>query len=150
MAAHRNAHAVEIDRPAATVFPYLVGCEGRRRWMGVLTECEQVTDGAPGVGTRFRDVFEDHGQRVELDAEIVEWEPSARLAIRLRSRLFEATVRQRLEERDGRTRLTTVIETDYQSLAARLVAGAITRHAQRRLETDLERLKAIVEQGGTE
>ena len=145
---HRNEHAVEIERPARAIFPHLAAAEKRLRWMGALVESEQLGEGGPGLGTRFRDVFEDHGQRVELDAEIVEWEPSARLAIRLRSRLFEATVRQRLEERDGRTRLTTVIETDYQSLAARLVAGAITRHAQRRLETDLERLKAIVEQEG--
>ena len=147
---HRNEHAVEIERPAGAIFPHLAGAEKRLRWMGALVESEQLGEGAPGLGTRFRDVFEDHGQRVELDAEIVEWEPSARLAIRLRSRLFEATVRQRLEERDGRTRLTTVIETDYQSLAARLVAGAITRHAQGRLESDLERLKAIVEQEGPE
>ena len=147
---HRNEHAVEIERPVAAIFPHRATAEQRLRWMGALVESEQLSEGAPGLGTRFRDVFEDHGQRIELDAEIVEWEPSARLAIRLRSRLFEATVRQRLEERDGRTRLTTVIDTDYQSLATRLVAGAITRHAQRRLETDLERLKAIVEQGGTE
>ncbi len=147
---HKNEHAVEIERSADAVFAHLAAPEKRLRWMGALVESEQLTEGTPQLGTRFRDVFEDHGQRVELGAEIVEWEPNARLAIRLRSRLFEATVRQRLEEHDGRTRLTTVIETDYQSLAARLVAGAITRHAQRRLEGDLERLKGIVEGGGAD
>ncbi len=145
MSAHRNAHAVEIDRPAATVFPYLVGCEGRRRWMGVLVECEQLTDGAPGRGTRFRDVFEDRGQRIVIDAEVVEYEPSERFATRLRSKAFHATTSQRLEERDGRTRLTTVIDTEYTNRMVRLMAGVITRHAQRQLETDLARLKEIVE-----
>ena len=40
--------------------------------MGALTESEPLTDGSPEVGSRFRDVFEDLGQRVELEAEIVE------------------------------------------------------------------------------
>jgi uncharacterized protein YndB with AHSA1/START domain len=149
MSAHRNAHAVEIDRPAATVFPYLVGCDGRRRWMGVLVECEQMTDGAPGRGTRFRDVFEDRGQRIVIDAEVVEYEPNERFATRLRSKAFRATTSQRLEERDGRTRVTTVIETEYTNRMVRLMAGVITRHAQRQLETDLARLKEIVEAENT-
>ncbi len=143
--AHRNEHTVEIDRPAATVFPYLVGCEERRRWMGVLVECRQVTDGTPGLGTRFRDVFEDRGQRIVIEAEVVEYVPSERFATRLRSKAFHATTSQRLEERNGRTRLATVIDTEYTNRMVRLMAGVITRHAQQRLETDLARLKEMVE-----
>lgn len=141
----RNEHAVDIDRPPAAIFPYLVGSEQRLRWMGALAESEQVTDGEPGHGTRFRDVFEERGQRIEIDAEIVEWEPSERLTTRLRSKAFASTGRQRLERLDGRTRLTTTIETDYKSRMARLMAGVITRHAQTQLEEDLARLKALVE-----
>ncbi len=116
--------------------------------MGVLVDSEQLTEGAPGHGTRFRDVFEDHGQRVEIDAEVVEYEPDERFATRLRSKLFKATASQRLEERDGRTRVTTVIETEYTSTLARLMSGVITRHAQHRLEADLQRLKELVESEG--
>lgn len=113
--------------------------------MAVLVDCEQLTDGPPGPGTRFRDVFEDRGQRIEIDAEVVTYEPNERLATRLRSQAFEATASQRLEERDGRTRVTAVIETEYTSRLARLMAGVITRHAQTRLEDDLARLKELVE-----
>ena len=113
--------------------------------MGVLVDCEQLGDGPPGPGTRFRDVFEDRGQRIEIDAEVVTYEPNERLATRLRSQAFEATASQRVEERDGRTRVTAVIETEYTSRLARLMAGVITRHAQTRLEDDLARLKEIVE-----
>jgi len=144
---HRNEHSVEIERPPEAVFPYLFEVEKRLRWMGALKEADQVTDGPPGLGTRFRDVFEDHGQRVEIDAEIVEWQPSERLATRLRSKAFSSTGRQRLERLDGRTRLTTTIETEYTGPMARLMAGVITRHAQARLEQDLVRLKQIVESG---
>ncbi len=142
---HRNEHTVEIDRPPADVFPHLIASDQRLAWMGALTESEQVTEGEPRLGTRFRDVFEDHGQRIEIDAEVVEWKPNERLATRLRGSAFEATARQNLVEVDGRTRLVTTIDTEYKSRVARLMAGVVTRHAQRRLEEDLVRLKAIVE-----
>ncbi len=142
---HTNSHTVEIERPAAAIFPYLAVPERRLQWMGALTASEQVSDGELGVGTRFRDVFEDQGQRIELDAEIVEYEPNRRLATRLSASQFESTARQELDEAWGRTSVTTTIATEYRSRLARVMAGVITRHAQRRLEEDLARLKRLVE-----
>jgi len=142
---HVNEHSVEIDRPAAAVFPYLVRSEQRLRWMGALAESEQVSDGEPGHGTRFRDVFEDHGQRIEIDAEVVEWQPVERVAIRLGASAFRSTGTHELRETGGRTRVSTRMETEYTSRMARLMAGVITRHAQTRLEEDLVRLKQLVE-----
>jgi uncharacterized protein YndB with AHSA1/START domain len=142
---HRNEQTVEIDRPPSEVFPYLAASDQRLRWMDKLVRSEQLTEGAPGLGTRFHDAFEDHGQRVELDAEIVDWQPGERLVIHLRSRVVDATSTQKLEERNGGTRLTATLETEYKSFAARLAAGVVTRHAQAQLEKDLETLKKLVE-----
>jgi uncharacterized protein YndB with AHSA1/START domain len=141
----RNEHAVDIDRPPAAIFPYLVGSEQRLRWMGALAESEQVTDGEPGHGTRFRDVFEERGQRIEIDAEIVEWEPPERLGLLLRSRAFQSIGLQTLQALDGRTRLTTTIDTEYKSRVVRLMAAMITSQAQARLEKDMADLKELVE-----
>ena len=143
---HRNEASIEIAAAPAEVFPWLAASERRCEWMGALTESEPLTEGSPEVGSRFRDVFEDLGRRVELEAEIVELEPPHALTVHLDSRVFEATSSQRLEELEGgRTRLTAVIETEYKQRAARLAAPVVTRHAQRRLEQDLARLKELVE-----
>ncbi|MGH3032819.1 MAG: SRPBCC family protein [Gaiellaceae bacterium] len=142
---HRNEHAVEIDASAATVFPYLVEGAKRLEWMGVLKESEQLTQGAPKVGSRWRDVFEDHGHRIELEAELVEHEPNRRLRVRLDGGGFDSTSTQELEEVDGRTRVSTVIETEYRMLVARLAGRVVTRHAQKQLEADLARLKELLE-----
>jgi uncharacterized protein YndB with AHSA1/START domain len=143
--AHRNEHSVEIDRPPGAVFPYLVVSDKRQRWMQMLAESEQVDDGEPALGTRFADVFDAAGRRLDLDSEIVEWEPHRRLATRIRAKDFESTARQSLEDLGGRTRLTTTIETDYTSRRARLMARVVTHHAQKQLESDLSRLKELVE-----
>jgi len=127
------------------VFAYLVPSERRLRWMSALKESEQVSEGPPGLGTKFRDVFEDHGQRFEIDAEVVEYEPQTRVAIRLVASAFESTVTQTLAESDGGTRLSTRIDTEYKSALARLMSGVVTGHAQKTLEDDLARLKGLLE-----
>lgn len=143
---HRNEHSVEIAAAPAEVFPWLAASDRRCEWMSALTESEPLTGGSPGIGSRFRDVFEDLGQRVELEAEIVELDPPHAMTVQLVSKVFDATSSQRLEElEEGRTRLIAVIETEYKQRAARIAAPVVTRHAQRRLEQDLERLKELVE-----
>jgi hypothetical protein len=113
--------------------------------MGALEESEPLTDGPAGVGSRYRDVFVDHGQRVELEAEVVRLEPPHHLEVRLRAAGIEGTSTQTLEEVPGGTRLTAVIETKYTRRLLRMMAGVVTRHAQARLESDLARLKQLVE-----
>jgi carbon monoxide dehydrogenase subunit G len=116
--------------------------------MGALQESEPLTDGDPGVGTRYRDVFVDHGQRIELEAEVARYEPPRYLEVKLHGDGVEATSSQTLEEAGEGTRLTAVIETDYTKRLLRMMAGVVTRHAQQRLESDLAELKRIVEAEG--
>jgi uncharacterized protein YndB with AHSA1/START domain len=134
-----------IAAPAAAVFPWLADPEMRCRWMSALVESEALTDGRPREGSRYRDVFEDHGRRLELEAELVEVDEPHTIVVQLVSDLFEARISQRLEAADGGTRLTAVIETTYLKLAARLLASVVTRRAQSQLEHDLARLKELVE-----
>jgi uncharacterized protein YndB with AHSA1/START domain len=130
---------VEIAARPERVFPFLEASEQRLRWMGALVESESLDEG------RFRDVFEDHGQRIELEAEVERRDAPRLLVVRLRGSAFEATSTQRLEEAGEGTRLSTVVETEYTSRLARLAAPLLTRRAQRELEADLTALKELVE-----
>jgi uncharacterized protein YndB with AHSA1/START domain len=132
---------VEIAAPPERVFPFLEASEQRLRWMGALVESEPLDEG------RFRDVFEDHGQRIELEAEVERRDSPRLLIVRLRGSAFEATSTQQLEEAGEGARLTTVVETEYTSRLARLAAPLLTRRAQRELEADLTALKELVEGG---
>jgi uncharacterized protein YndB with AHSA1/START domain len=140
---HRNEHAIEIAAVPDALFPWLVEPELRLRWMGALVESEAVTPGPAEQGSLHRDVFEDHGQRTEVDAELVEVDPGRALTVKLDAKGFEATSSQRLEAIPGGTRLSVVAR--FTMLAARLLAPIVTRHAQKQLETDLARLKELVE-----
>jgi hypothetical protein len=115
--------------------------------MGALVASEPLTEGPAAEGSRFRDVFEEHGRRVELEAELVELEAPRRLVVHLVSDVFESTIVQTLQDRDGATRLEAVIETTYTMRGARFLAPVATGLAQRRLESDLTRLKELLEEG---
>jgi len=113
--------------------------------MGALQESEPIGEERAGLGSRYRDVFVDHGQRIELEAEVVRYEPPNYLEVSLRGDGVAATSSQRLEETERGTKLIAVIETEYTKRLLRMMAGVVTRHAQTRLESDLATLKRIVE-----
>jgi hypothetical protein len=114
--------------------------------MGALISSEQLTEGLPGAGARFRDVLEGQGQRFEVETELMGYESPRRLELVFRGRAFQATSTQELVEADGRTSLTVAIQTEYKG-AARLFGSLVTRHAHRQLVEDLEALKELVEGG---
>jgi uncharacterized protein YndB with AHSA1/START domain len=131
---------VEIAAPPERVFPYLVGSERRLQWMGLLVESEPLDE------LRFRDVFDDLGHRVELEAQITRHEPPHRLDVHLVADAFDARSTHVLEDvAAGGTRLTTTVETAYTKRLARLAGPLVTRRAQHQLEADHRALKALLE-----
>jgi hypothetical protein len=107
--------------------------------MGLLVESEPLDE------HHFRDVFLEHGQRIEIDAEVLRDDPPELLQVLLRGPGFNATSTQRLEPTEDGTRLTTVVESDYTSRLARIAGPLVARHAQRQLEEDSARLKKLIE-----
>lgn len=107
--------------------------------MGLLVESEPLDE------RRFRDVFLDHGHRVELEAEITRYEPPRRLEVHLVADAFSARSAHVLEEKGGATRLTTTVETEYTKRLARLAGPLVARRAQQQLEADHRALKELLE-----
>ena len=132
---------MEIAAPPERVFPHLVGSEERLRWMALLVESEPVDD------RHFRDVFVDHGHRVEIDAEITRYEPPRRLEVHLVADAFSARSTHVVAEEGGGSRLTTTVETEYTKRLARIAGPLVTRRAQAQLEADQRALKALLESG---
>jgi uncharacterized protein YndB with AHSA1/START domain len=142
----RNESQVEIARPAADVFPYLVEAERRREWVHGLVESTPLDDGGPRVGSRFRDVVVDHGQRMTVDAEVEHYEPNTALTARLRARGFVSRLSYRLQELDGRTRVACTLETEFTMRVARLAGPLVTRQAQKALDASFRNLKRVLEE----
>jgi hypothetical protein len=107
--------------------------------MGLLVESEVLDEG------RFRDVFDDHGHRIELEAEVTRCEPPHRLEVHLVASAFTARSSHVVEEIPEGSRLTSTVETEYTKRLARLAGPLVTRRAQQQLEADHRALKALFE-----
>ena len=116
-----------------------------KRWVGGLIEFNSIDPG-PASGARAVQVVEVAGTRWQIESEITRYEPPYVLQSTLRHRAFESVVTYALEEEPGLTRLHGEIETAYRVGVNRLLGGLIGRQAQKKLESDLGRLKALAEQ----
>src|SRR4051812_8627783 len=94
--AAKNAIVVEINRPAAQVFPWLLEPDKLKQWVGGTTEMAQLTPGPIGVGTRTRDVVVLGSDKTVMNVEITAMEPNRLLAAHIDSDAFEDEIRYEL------------------------------------------------------
>lgn len=141
---HRTEHAVEIARTPDVVFGWITEPDKVQQWIGGLVSSEQLTAGGPRVGARSREVIAEHGQRVELNAEITRYRPNEEFQVRLRGPGFDAMSTFELRERGGATIVRNVIETRFK-LMLKMLAPVLAARTQRKLEDDLARLKRLAE-----
>jgi carbon monoxide dehydrogenase subunit G len=133
-----SAATVKIARPAAEVFPWLLDPDRRLQWVSGLVSSEQT-----GEGT-YREVVQEHGQRLEATATVIRHEPPRALEIELRGRGFTARAVSQLRETDGGTTLSSSLDVQLGGLG-RFAGGLVGRQTQRSLERSLARLKELLE-----
>lgn len=75
-------------------------------WSNYVVEREMIDENPEGVGTRFRTVTEDRGQRMEYQGVITAFEAPYTLAIRLHGQLLDIEAAYALENLGYRTKVT--------------------------------------------
>lgn len=101
----QNVASIVIDRPIEEVFRLTT--EHVAEWSIIVVE-DEVLDEMPdgGVGTTFRTVTEDRGQRMEFRGVITKYEPPYTHAIHLTGEMFDIETAFSFEDLSGRTRVT--------------------------------------------
>ncbi|HEX4128956.1 MAG TPA: SRPBCC family protein [Pirellulales bacterium] len=139
-----NLAQVTISAPRATVFTYLTDPAKLKHWVDGVVAIEPLTSERQTVGARSKIVVEEHGSRFEMNDEVIRYEPSEYLEVRITSPMFGASNMYWLTDEQGKTHVKNVMRTDYQGVArvfAPLMKGAV----QQKLDADLQRLKKLVE-----
>ena len=144
-----NYGSVEINRPAAQVWRYLMDDELVKKWTG-LDEIRHMTPGVTGAGEKLIVKERYQGQTVEMEMTVVRVEPPHIMEFTLAglgapSDRFDERAAYVLEETGGRTRVSLSGKTEYYGTLARLMEPLITPAADKKLAEDLARLKALVE-----
>jgi carbon monoxide dehydrogenase subunit G len=140
----RFEHSVEIARPVHEVWEYLTDPERVPEWQSSAVSSHQVTDGPMDVGTRLADERRFVGRRARSEVEVTEFDPERLFTLHGLSGPVRFTVRHRLSESSGGTRLEVEAEADPGGLG-RLMRPVIERAAEHELKGDFERLKQRLE-----
>ena len=106
--------SIFINRPRQVVWDYVIEHDEWRR--PTLLEVRKLTDGPPGVGTRYEDRVEQMGRELTLVNEVRRFEPPEYLSWTQVTK--EGPVRTvegsyRLEALDGQTRF--ILTTEYEA-----------------------------------
>jgi uncharacterized protein YndB with AHSA1/START domain len=141
--------SVEIGRPAAEVWPWLVEPAKLKSWVGWLKEVENPDGAFAAQGQRQVWTMEDrnnNNQLMRLRNVAEEFSPPSRLVLRVSAAEgFTGVSRFELSESGGRTRLRTRADYEFNHWFAKLLAPLIINQANAKLVEDLNRMKALVE-----
>jgi uncharacterized protein YndB with AHSA1/START domain len=152
----RTERSIVIRRPRADVFALVADPENDPRWHDAVVEAVRTSEGVVGVGSRFRLVHADAGNREELEGEITHYEPNERVGFRAwfaRPRAYAARriafifVDFRLEPYEGGTLLTRCVE--WRTTGPLAVFDRWARRsprADRRNDELLQRIKRLLEE----
>ena len=136
-----------IERPIAEVWAYIEDPRNELDWQSAAREREPLDDSQTGTGTRFRGVDGFLGRKLTFVWEVTEHEPEVCLVVRAVEGPMEAEFGFELTPVDGGTKVTYrgEAESGFGGLFGRLLDPVVTGIFQRESQTDLAKLKAILE-----
>jgi uncharacterized protein YndB with AHSA1/START domain len=136
------SHTVEIPRPPAEVFPWLLDEDKVPRWTSHLERYELVDGAALGSGSRVRQVLDVSGRRIDVELEITRYDPPTGAETRFSTNGIEVVTAYALEAAGAATRLTQSVDARPSGLTARMLVPIVQPRLEEKLTQDLERLRA--------
>ena len=136
------SHSVEIPRPPAEVFPWLLEEDKVPRWTGHLERYERLDDGPLGQGSKVRQVLDVSGRTIDVTLEITGYQPPSGAQTRFSTNGINVISSYALEAAGAGTRLTQAIEAKPSGLSARMLVPVIQPRLEKKLTEDLERLRS--------
>ena len=137
-------HNVVINRPIEEVFAYATNVENAPKWKSRLLEVRRISEGPVGVGTREVHVGKVLGWKPKTTVEITEYEPNRKVGFKTISGPLSAKGEFIFESVEGGARVTLVAGREPSGFL-KLIGPIVARIAQRQLETDLAKLKELLE-----
>ena len=134
-----------IARPPIEVFDFIAASENAPKIVNSVTSMVKLTEGPPGVGTRYRETRLMNGKEQQAELEIVEFEPTQKYAMQNVTSGIETMYRYKLQpERDG-TRIDLVCEVKAKGIK-KLMLPLVAAILKKEDGDHLQRVKKILEE----
>ncbi len=147
----RCTSSIEIQAPPDRVFFWINDPEQVMKWVPNIVENEIVEEKPGHVGTSVRQVYEEHGRRMEFHGTVTRHEENRSLGMNLQGDMFDLEVNYELEDLGGRTRVTQHAEVRFKGFMMRILGPIMSfftkKSSNRTLQESFERLRDHCESG---
>lgn len=143
-----NEATLEIDAPIEKVFE--VATNRVVDWSEIVVENEVLEETGDGVGTTFRVVTEERGNRMEFAGKVLKHDPPTANSVEMIGKHFDIFVDTTFVDLGGRTRMTHISNVrgkGFVRLMFTLFGWMMRKSSCDAQNKELENLKALAEQG---
>jgi carbon monoxide dehydrogenase subunit G len=137
---------VLIDRPVKDVFAFITNPQNMSKWNTAVVSMEQVTPGAVGVGTKFKNVGEMLGRRIEGEMQVVAFEPDAKYGFQMQAGPMQVSMVMTFKTVGTGTKLNLNAQGNPAGFF-KLAEGVMAGRVKTMMEENLARLKTVLEKG---
>jgi carbon monoxide dehydrogenase subunit G len=134
---------VTLAKTPPEVFPWLLEADRVPRWASGVERYE--VSGPLQGGARVRQRLLVSGQAVDVDMEIVRYDPPWEAETRFSTNGIDVVNVYALAAEGAGTRLSQSLEAKARGLTARLLLPAVQPRLERKLSEDLDRLAALLD-----
>ncbi|MBI3914464.1 MAG: SRPBCC family protein [Chloroflexi bacterium] len=136
--------SITIDKPVEAVWNYFTDLANNMKWRSDLKEIKQTSPGAVGVGTKFSEVSEFMGQKMETPQEITAFDVNKKFGVKSAGGPIPFSGDFTFEPSEGGTKLSVQFEFSPGGIF-KLAEGMVVAQAQKQFEGDFARLKQLLE-----
>ena len=137
--------AIHIERSPHDVFAVLSDVEQNPRWSSSTIESRVTSLGPIGVGSTAHEVSRSLGRRIEVDTEVVAFEPDRLLGVLVTGGPFPLNATFRVDPVDDGCQVTVTFDAQPRG-PLRVVDRPFAIVARRKFAADLANLKRLLEQ----
>ena len=138
------SHTISVPKAPGEVFPWLLEADKVPQWTTRLQAYEVLGGGTIGRGTKIRQVLTVSGQALDIELEIIRYDPPGFAESRFETNGLHVETTYALREAGAGTELTQTLEGKANGFKARLLVPVVQPKLEAKLTEDLERLRALL------
>jgi len=135
-----------IDKPVKDVFAFITNPVNMPKWNSAVVSMEQITPGVVGLGTKFKNIGEMMGRRIEGEMEVIAYDPDSKYGFQMNAGPIQVNVTLTFKTVGTGTKLSLNAQGNPGGLF-KLAEGVMQGRVKSMMEENLARLKSVLEKG---